>query len=204
VNLSVAVRAGETYLHVEGGLPVGTYPRLAIYSSDVIVPNIALDSPLWDPGVAWSVRDRMRNRGNEKGRAIALWHRALGSEPTPFAVLTWHTEGAGPFYVFAVGTRNNLNAPLRRQLEAALLAVLLTASKHREAPVAPEWQDTLRWATVHFLHAPHGDRKEYATAAIRHAKRLGFDRHQPPPAAPAAMSESWLGERNFRPQGQVG
>jgi hypothetical protein len=46
VNLSVAVRAGETYLHVESGLPVGTYPRLAIYSSDVIVPNIALDSPL--------------------------------------------------------------------------------------------------------------------------------------------------------------
>jgi hypothetical protein len=201
VNLSVAVRAGETYLYVEGGLPVGTYPRLAIYSSDVIVPNIALDSPLWDPGVAWSVRDRMRNRGDEKGRAIALWHRVRGSEPTPFAVLTWHTEGTGPLYVFSLGTRNNLNAPLRRQLEAALLAAMLTASKHREAPVAPEWQDTLRWATVHFLHAPHGDRKEYATVAIRQAKRLGFERHQPPPAAPAAMSETWLGERNFGAQG---
>jgi hypothetical protein len=203
VNLSVAVRAGETYLHVEGGLPVGTYPRLAIYSSDEIVPNIALASPLWDPGVAWSVHDRMRNRGDEKGRAIALWHRARGSEPTPFAVLTWHTEGTGPFYVFAVGTRNNLNAPLRRLLEAALLGVMLTASKHRDAPVAPEWQDTLRWATVHFLHAPHGDRKEYATAAIRQAKRLGFERHQPPPAAPAAMSETWLGERTFGAQGRV-
>jgi hypothetical protein len=81
---------------VEGGLPVGTYPRLAVCSSDVIVPNIGLDSPLWDPGVAWSVHDRMRNGGDEKGRAIALWHRARRSEPTPFAVLTWHTEGTGP------------------------------------------------------------------------------------------------------------
>jgi hypothetical protein len=106
--------------------------------------------------------------------------------------------------VFAVGTRNNLNAPFRWKLEAALLAVMVTASKHLEAPVALEWQDTLRWATVHFLHAPHGDRKGYATAAIRQAKRLGFERHQPPPAAPAAMSETWLGERNFGTQGRAG
>jgi hypothetical protein len=187
---------------VEGGRAVGSYPRLAVYSSDVIVPNIALDSPLWDPGVAWSVHDRMRNGGDEKGRAIALWHRARESEPTPFAVLTWHTEGTGPFYVFAVGSRNNLNAPFRRQLETALLGVMLTASKQREAPVAPEWQDTLRWATVHFRHAPHGDRKEYAKATITRAKGLGFEKHKPPPAAPGDMSKIWLGEQTFGAQEQ--
>lgn len=197
MNLSVAIRAGETCLHVEGGLPVGTYPRLAIYSSDVTVPNIALDSALWDPGVAWSIHDRMRNGGDKKGRALALWHRTSGSEQTPFAVLAWHTEGTGPFYLFTVGTRNNLNAPLRRQLEAALVGAMLLASKHPDVPVAPEWQDTLRWATAHFLHAPHGDRKEYAKAAITHAKQLGFEKHHPPPAAPAAMSKTWLGERTF-------
>ena len=147
----------------------------------------------------------MRNRGNEKGRTIALWHRARASEPIPFAVLTWHTARTGPFYVFAVGTRNNLNALLRRQLEAALLAVMLTASKHREAPVAPEWQDTLRWATVHFLHAPHGDRKEYAATAIR-GETTGI-RKAPAAAGSACSYERDLArgaELRYSRMGQIG
>lgn len=191
------VRDGETYLHIEGALPVGTYPRLSISSSDAVAPNIALESPLWDPGVAWSVRDRLRNGGDEKGRAIALWHRPRGGEQTPFAVLTWHAEGKGPFYLFDVGSRNNLNAPLRRNLEAALVGVMLTAAKHPRAPVAPEWQSTLRWATAHFLHAPHGDRRTYAHAALVRARRLGFERQAPPREAPGDLGKTWLGERRF-------
>jgi hypothetical protein len=160
------LRDGETHLHIEQGLSVQTWPKLALYSSDVIVPNISLASRAWDPGVAWSVNDRMRNRGDAKGRAIAIWHRARGEEPTPLAVLTWHTEGAGPFYVMDVGARMNLNAPFRHALEAILLDVMVDASKQPDAPVAPEWQQTLRWATVHFLHAPHTDRRKYAEAGI--------------------------------------
>ncbi len=197
MHVSIAERSGETYLHVAGGLPVGTYPRLAIYSSDVIVPNIDLGSDLWDPGVAWSVHDRMRNGGDAKGRAIGLWHRARNAPPTVFGVMTWHVEGTGPFYVFSVGTRNNLNRPLRRQLEGALLAVLLEAAQRPEAPVDEAWRSTLRWATAHFLHAPHTDRTDFARTAIAQARRLGFERHQPPPAAPQALAKTWLGEREF-------
>lgn len=196
-GVAVSDRGGETHLHVERSLAIGSWPKLGLASSDVIVPNIALDSNQWAPGVAWSIQDRLRNGGDEKGRAIAIWHRARHAEPTPFAILSWHTEGSGPFYLFDVAARLNLNAPFRRRLEAVLLAVMLEASRHPDAPVAEEWQERLRWATVHFLHAPHTERKEFARAAINRAKRLSFTRYEPPPPAPASMSRTWLGERDF-------
>lgn len=182
---------------MEQSAGIATWPRLAIYSSDVIVPNIAIDSDVWSPGVAWGVADRVRNGGDEKGRAIAIWHRAQNQEPTPFAVLTWHTEGSGPFYLFDLGSRMNLGAPLRRELEAVLLDVMLQASKHPNAPVADEWRDRLRWATVHFLRAPHRVRRTYAQEGIKRAKKLAFEKYRPPPEAPASLSKTWLGERSF-------
>jgi hypothetical protein len=196
-GVAVSVQGGETYLRVDRSLAVGSWPKLGLASSDVIAPSIALDSDQWPPGVAWSVNDRLKNGGDEKGRVIAIWHRARHSEATPFAVLTWHTEGRGPFYLFDVGGRMNLNAPFRRRLEALLLEVMLEAARHPEAPVPDEWQAHLRWTTVHFLRAPNRRKKEFALAGIKRAKRLSFDRYEPPPPAPAAMAKGWLGERDF-------
>lgn len=195
--VSVSVTGGETQLRVEQPVSAESWPRLVALSSDVRVPNIDPSSPRWLAGVAWSVADRMRNGGDGKGRAVAIWQESKTKEPAALAVLSWHREEKGPFYLLDVGARMDLGKQTRRQLEATLLAIMLAASRQPDAGVAAEWQTTLRWATVHFAHAPHAVRRQYLEAAIRRAKKLGFERYRPPPPAPAPLAKSWLGERKF-------
>ena len=197
MNLQVTAPGGETHLHVTGTTTVGNYPSLGLWSSDVKTPNIDIASTRWDPGVAWSVHDRTKNGGDLKGRAIALWFRPQVGAPSPFAVLTWHVEGTGPFYVFSVGSRNDLGHPLRMNLERTLMGVLLEAATRPAAPVASQWQSTLRWSLGHFDHAPHPVKGTYAKSMLKRAKQHGFQKHQPPPAAPKNMTGAWLGERSF-------
>jgi hypothetical protein len=195
--ISVEYKKEQTRLSVREPLKAGNWPRLEILSSDIRVPNIDLESDRWLEGVAWSVRDRIKRSGDTKGRAVAVWHQARRQPATPLAVMTWHREPNGPFYVLDLGARIDQPKPVRRDLEAALLNVLLEASRQPDAKVAPEWQRVLRWATVHFLRAPRPDGKEYAKAALLRAKKLGFEKYEPPPEAPAALAKTWLGERDF-------
>lgn len=195
--VSVTVKGGDTQLRVKQPVSAESWPRLVALSSDVRVPNFDPESPRWLAGVAWSVADRMRNGGDEKGRAVAIWQESKTREPAALAVASWHREEKGPFYLLDVGARMDLGKTTRRQLEATLLAIMLTASRQPGAGIAAEWQSTLRWATVHFSHAPHTERRQYLEEAIRRAKKLGFERYRPPPAAPATLAKSWLGERKF-------
>jgi hypothetical protein len=102
-NIKVSVKHGEMHVSARQGLTGGGYPHLFLCSSAFSAP--VLDDRAWPTGLAWSVTDRLRNGGDEKGRVLAIWQEPPGKTPIPLASLTWHTHGTGPLYVFDLGHR---------------------------------------------------------------------------------------------------
>jgi hypothetical protein len=128
-NVKVAVRSGEVYLRVDHGLTGAGYPHLFLRSSSSAAPVLA-DPGRWPTGLAWSITDRLRNGGDEKGRVLAVWQEMPGHPPIPLSVLAWHAHGTGPLYVFDAGHSSALNPKVGLELVALLLDALLEAAKH--------------------------------------------------------------------------
>lgn len=156
-----------------------------------------LNDRAWPAGLPWSITDRLRNGGDEKGRVLAVWQELPGKAPVPLAALAWHAHGAGPLYVFDVGHADVLAVEVGRRLTAILLDALLQAAAHPEAPVAAEWRRRLRWSQIALAHAPHRERGRYRRENLRRALALSFTKYEPPPAAARWTKGAWLGERRF-------
>jgi hypothetical protein len=92
-NLKVAVQRGEIRLSVDYGLTGAGHPHLFLRSSASSAP--VLDEQAWPTGLPWSVVDRLRNGGDEKGRVLGIWQELPGTSPVPLAVLAWHAHGGG-------------------------------------------------------------------------------------------------------------
>lgn len=195
-NVKVAVRHKEMYLEVDHGLTGSGHPHLVLRSSASSAPVLP-DAGPWPVGLPWSVTDRLRNGGDEKGRVLAIWQELPGAEPVPLATLAWHAHGTGPLYVFDLGHSDALDADVGRRLTAILLDALLQAAAHRNTPVAPEWRSRLRWSQVPLAHAPHRQRARFRRENLRRALALCFMKYQPPPAAAHWTKGAWLGERVF-------
>jgi hypothetical protein len=195
-NIKVAVRGQEMHLEVDHGLTGSGHPHLFLRSSASSAPVLADGGP-WPVGLPWSVTDRLRNGGDEKGRVLAIWQELPGDALVPLAALAWHAHGTGPLYVFDLGHSDALEIDIGRQLTAILLDALLQAAAHRNAPVAPEWRSRLRWSQVALAHAPHRERARFCRENLRRALALRFTKYQPPPAAAHWTKGAWLGERTF-------
>jgi hypothetical protein len=195
-NIKVAVRRKEMYLEVDHGLTGSRHPHLFLRSSASRAPLLPEPGP-WPVGVPWSMTDRLRNGGDDKGRVLAIWQEMPGVAPVPLATLAWHTHGTGPLYVFDLGHTEAVTIDIGRQLTAILLDALLQAAAHRNAPVAPEWRGRLRWSQAALAHAPHGERALLRRENLRRALSLRFLRYRPPPVAARWTKGAWLGERIF-------
>lgn len=195
-NIKVAVRHGEVYLEVDHGLTGSGHPHLFLRGSASSVAVLP-DAGPWPVGLPWSVTDRLRNSGDEKGRVLAIWQELPGAEPVPLATVAWHAHGTGPLYVFDLGHSDALEIDIGQQLTAILLDALLQAAAHRNAPIAPEWRNRLRWSQVALAHAPHRERVRFRRENLRRALAVRFTKYQPPPAAARWTKGAWLGERAF-------
>jgi hypothetical protein len=195
-NVKVTMRSRAMYVSVAHGLTGAGHPHLFVRSSGSVAATLPDPGP-WPTGLPWSVVDRLRNGGDEKGRVLGVWQESPGREPVPLAVLAWHAHGAGPLYVFDVGHTAAVSEAVGRVLTAVLLDVLLEAAVHPNAPVATQWQRRLRWSQVALAHAPHRNRQAYRRENLRRALTMRFTQHQPPPAAPRWTRGAWLGERAF-------
>ena len=194
-NLKVAVRHGEMRVSVDYGLTGAGHPHLFLRSSVSSAP--VLDEQAWPTGLPWSVTDRLRNGGDDKGRALAVWQELPGAAPVPLAVLTWHAHGTGPLYVFDLGHTNVIDAAVGQRLTMILLDALLQAAAHPDAPVASEWRRQLRWSQAPLAHAPHRLRGRYRRENLRRALAHSFTAYAPPPVAARWTKGAWLGERRF-------
>jgi hypothetical protein len=195
-NVKASVRDGEMWIQVDHGLTGAGHPHLFVRASSSAAP--ALPQPgAWPAGLPWSIADRLRNGGDEKGRVLSVWQELPGRQPVPLTVLAWHAHGAGPLYVFDAAHSPALSREVGRELTAVLLDVLLEAAAHRNAPVANEWRRRLRWSQVALKHAPHRERSALRKANLQRALALHFTKHQPPPTAAAWTKGAWLGERAF-------
>jgi hypothetical protein len=195
-NVDVGVRNKEIEVTVNHGLTSAGHPHLVLRASSSAAPLLADPGP-WPIGLAWSVADRLRNGGDDKGRVLAIWQELPGHQPVPLVVLAWHAHGTGPLYVFDVGYSDLVDAKLGFVLSARLLDALLEVAAHRKAKVASEWQHQLRWSQVALKHAPHRERPDYRRSNLRRAHALSFKKHQPPPSAADWTKGAWLGERAF-------
>jgi hypothetical protein len=195
-NVKVAIKSGEVVVEVDRGLTGAGHPHLFLRSSRSAAAVVS-DAGSWPVGLAWSVTDRLRNGGDEKGRVLAIWQELRGRPPVPVAALAWHAHESGPLYVLDAGCADAVTASVGRFLTVLLHDALLEAAAHRNSPVAPEWQRTLRWSQVALSHAPHRRRQQYRRENLRRAVSMGFSRHRPPPLAPHWASGAWLGERAF-------
>jgi hypothetical protein len=195
-NIKVAVKRNEMHLEVDHGLTGSGHPHLFLRSSASSAAVLPDPGP-WPIGLPWSVTDRLRNGGDEKGRVLAIWQELPGAAPVPLAALAWHVHGTGPLYVFDLGHSDTLDADIGRRLTAVLLDALLQAALHRNAPVAPEWRGRLRWSQVALAHAPHRVRTRFRRENLRRALAWRFVRYQPPPVAARWTKGAWLGERTF-------
>lgn len=195
-NVKVAVRSGQVHLRVDHGLTGAGYPHLVLRSSSSAAPVLA-DPGHWPTGLAWSITDRLRNGGDEKGCVLAVWQEMPGHPPIPLSALTWHAHGTGPLYVLDAGHSNVLDPKVGLELIALLLDALLETAMHPKAPVAVEWQRRLRWSQAALKHAPHRERPDYRRENLRRALMLSFSKHQPPPTAAGWTRGAWLGERVF-------
>lgn len=194
-NIKVTVKRGEMRVSVDHGLTGGGHPHLYLRSSASSAP--VLTERAWPMGLAWSVTDRLRNGGDEKGRVLAIWQELPEKAPVPLAALAWHAHGTGPLYVFDIGNAQVLDLEIGRQLTIVLLDALLQAAAHPKAPVAAEWQRRLRWSQAALAHAPHRERVRYRRENLRRAHALAFTKYEPPPAAARWTKGAWLGERKF-------
>lgn len=194
-NIKVFVKRGEMHVSADHGLTGAGHPHLFLRSSSSSAP--VLNERAWPTGLTWSVTDRMRNGGDEKGRVLGVWQELPGKAPVPLATLTWHAHGTGPLYVFDIGYVNALDTAVGRRLTAILLDALLQAAAHPEAPVAAEWRRRLRWSQAALAHAPHRERGRYRRENLRRALALSFTKYEPPPAAARWTKGAWLGERRF-------
>ena len=180
---------------VGGGLSVAGHPHLFLRSSASSAP--VLDKQAWPTGLPWSVADRLRNGGDDKGRVLCVWQELPAAVPVPLAVLSWHAHGTGPLYVFDIGHTNVIDADVGRRLTAILLDALLHAATHPDAPVADEWRRRPRWSQAPLAHAPHRERGTYRRENLRRALAHSFTAYTPPPVAARWTKGAWLGERRF-------
>lgn len=194
-SVKVSIRRGEMYLEMDHGLTGAGHPHLFLRSSASSAP--VLDDRSWPVGLPWSVTDRLRGGGDEKGRVLGVWQELPGAAPVPLAALAWHAHGTGPLYVFDLGHSDVLEIAVGRALTAILLDALLQTAAHPDAPVAGEWQRRLRWSQVALAHAPHRERAGYRRENLRRALGLSFAKYEPPPAAARWTKGAWLGERTF-------
>jgi hypothetical protein len=195
-NIKVTVKRKEMHLEVDYGLTGSGHPHLFLRSSTSSAPVLADHGP-WPVGIPWSVTDRLRNGGDEKGRVLAIWQELPGVAPVPLATLAWHAHGTGPLYVFDLGHAESLTIDIGRRLTAILLDALLQAAAHPDTPVAPEWRSRLRWSQVALAHAPHRERGHFRRENLRRALSFRFVKYQPPPAPARWTKGAWLGERTF-------
>lgn len=195
-NIKVTVKHKEMHLEVDYGLTGSGHPHLFLRSSTSSAPVLPDPGP-WPVGIPWSVTDRLRNGGDEKGRVLAIWQEPPGVAPVPLATLAWHVHGTGPLYVFDLGHTEALTVDVGRQLTAILLDALLRAAAHPDAPVAREWRSRLRWSQVALAHAPHHERGRFRRENLRRALSGRFVKYQPPPAPARWTKGAWLGERTF-------
>ncbi len=194
-NIKVVVRRGEMYLSVDHGLTGAGHPHLFLRSSASSAP--VLDERTWPAGLPWSVTDRLRNGGDEKGRVLGIWQELPRAAPVPLAALAWHAHGTGPLYVFDLGHADVLDVAVGRRLTAILLDALLQAAAHPDAPIAAEWRRMLRWSQAALAHAPHRERGRYRRENLRRALALSFTKYEPPPAVARWTKGAWLGEQGF-------
>jgi hypothetical protein len=195
-NAKVTVQKGTMKVNLDCGLTGAGHPYLFLRASSSSAPALA-DPGTWPTGLPWSVTDRLRNGGDEKGRVLAVWQELPSHQPVPLAVLAWHAHDTGPLYVFDAGHSDALAPKVGRELIALLLDALLEVAAHPKACVASEWQDQLRWSQVALKHAPHRERPDYRRNNLRRALALSFTKHQPPPVAADWTKGAWLGERAF-------
>lgn len=195
-NVKVAVKNGETEIHVNHGLTGGGHPHLFVRDSDSAAPVLAEDGT-WPVGLPWSIGDRLRGGADKKGRVLAVWQELPGQDPVPIAVLAWHAHGTGPLYVFDAGHSDAVDAEEGPELVRLLFDVVLEAAAHPKSPVAAEWQDRLRWSQVAIKHAPHQDHTAYRRENLRRAILRGFVTYKPPPPPGDWTKGAWLGERVF-------
>ncbi len=195
-NVKVTGESGEVHVQVDHGLTGAGHPHLFLRASSSAAPILA-HSGRWPTGLAWSVTDRLRNGGDEKGRVLGIWQERPNYIPIPLSVLAWHLHGTGPLYVLDAGHSDELIPEVGRELVALLLDALLEVAAHRKTPVASEWQRRLRWSQAAIKHAPHSERTGYRRENLRRAGALSFTKHQPPRVAADWTRGAWLGERAF-------
>lgn len=195
-NVKVTVRSGEMTVDVDCGLTGLGHPHLFLRSSRSQAGLLPDPGP-WPVGLPWSIADRLRNGGDEKGRVLAVWQERPGCAPVPVAALAWHAHETGPLYVLDAGHTSAIDASVGRDLTMLLLHALVESAARPGASVAGDWRRVLRWSQVALKHAPHRDRQAYRRANLRRALELQFGRYQPPPSVPKWARGAWLGERGF-------
>jgi hypothetical protein len=195
-NVKVAVKSGEVYVKVDHGLTGAGHPHLYLRASSSAAPVLPRAGS-WPAGLAWSVTDRLRGGGAEKGRVLAVWQELPDEAPVPAAALAWHAHGTGPLYAFDAGHSELTDLDTGRFLTAVLLDALLEIAQHQSAPVSTEWKDCLRWSQAALKRVQGRDGAVYRRENLRRARALSFEKHRPPPAAAGWTKGAWLGTRRF-------
>lgn len=187
--LGVTKSRGQTSVDVEHGLTARGFPAAVLRSSAQQVPRAPHDH--WPTGLGWSIDDRLRSAGADKGRVLAIWQDQPDSK-TPIAAICWHLHDSGPLYVLDAGVADVVDDHDAPVYMALLFLCLRQIAGHR---LIKRNRDVLRWTLVHLARAPSSDRASFRRAIQTRAQVLAFetfDRQRP-----QWTRGWWLAERDF-------
>jgi hypothetical protein len=191
VHVSPAGPAGAaSAISVESELTRLGLPGLVLRSSGRRAPNIS--DRRWPLGVPWSVQDRLRGDGAQKGRVLAIWQR-----DQVVAVCAWHLHKSGPPVIFDLGCREDLPDPFAERAAGVLLLCLRGI-----AGASPLSRDTstLRWTDCAVDRYPDRAGRNRVRRAVRaRAEALDFRPLRP---RPRWLAGDWVTELSFSGHGQ--
>lgn len=177
--------AKDSTISVESELTRLGLPGLVLLSSDRRAPLIS--GKRWQPGVRWSIDDRLREPGARKGRVLAIWQ---GNQV--IAACSWHLHEKGPPVILDLGCRVDLQEQIRKTASTVLMLCLrqiASASALRRDTASLRWADP---ALDRIVDREERNRVRYAVRA--RADALGFEPLRP---RPKWLAKSWVVERRF-------
>ena len=136
-------------------------------------------------GLGWSIDDRLRHTGTQKGRVLAIWQGE-----TLVAACTWHLHDTGPLVIFDLGAHIDLPAQQQRRVCTALLACMRDiAQKLGRTP------NELRWSDRPLDRVPNPRQRNHYRAEVRaRAKAMQFVPLRP---RPKFWRGRWAVKRDF-------
>lgn len=183
--IGVSGRGSQTRVSVHSNLERLGLPGFVLLSSGYRAPLI--EGGAWPPGLQWSIEDRLRNDGPQKGRVFGVWQ---GGRPVGFC--SWHLHSDGPLVMFDLACRRDLPRAVAKVVEGLLL---LSLRQVAGSPGIARDTTSLRWTDLPLDHMPDVAERDRLRGAIRtRAARLGFEALT---RKPLWLSGHWVAVRRF-------